>query len=69
MDEKELGQRVRQLREAHGWTQEELAHRAGMTAVYLSGIERGVQNPSFRKLRGLADAFGIALHLLFVQNE
>lgn len=69
MDAKELGRRVRRLREARDWTQEELAHRAGMTTVYLSGIERGIQNPSLRKLTGLADAFGISLAALFTADE
>jgi len=68
MDEHELGHRIRQLREARGWTQEELAHRAGMTTVYLSGIERGMQNPSFRKLKGLVDALGVSLSSLFTDE-
>lgn len=69
MDEQELGRRIRHMREERGWTQEELAHRAGMTVVYLSGIERGKQNPSFRKLKGLAEAFSITLVALFTDNK
>lgn len=69
MDEKELGRRIRQLREERGWTQEELAHRAGMTVVYLSGIERGIQNPSFRKIRGLVAAFNVSFSTLFAEEQ
>lgn len=69
MDEEHLGRRIRHLREERGWTQEELAHRAGMTVVYLSGIERGTQNPSFRKLKGLVAAFNISFSMLFAEEQ
>lgn len=36
-----LGANVRQAREARGWSQEELAHQAGLASVQVSRIERG----------------------------
>lgn len=36
-----FGQNVRSLRLARGWTQEDLAHEAGLAPVQVSRIERG----------------------------
>lgn len=43
---KQVGLNVRQLREKKGWSQEELAFETGMHRTYISGIERGVRNPT-----------------------
>ena len=40
-----FGKRIRQLRDARGIPQEELAHAAGIHVTYLSGIENGKRNP------------------------
>ncbi len=37
---------VRELREARGWTQEELAEHANMNASYLGFVERGDNVPT-----------------------
>jgi transcriptional regulator with XRE-family HTH domain len=60
-----LGKRVRQLRLAKGWTQEECAYEAQMSAVYLSGIERGTRNPTVKNLARLAAALEVHLADLF----
>ena len=60
-----LGWRVRQLREAKGWTQEILAGRAGLDRSYIAGIEAGLRNPSTKALARLARALGIKLSVLF----
>ena len=60
-----LGWRVRQLREAKGWTQEILAGRAGLDRSYVAGIEAGLRNPSTKALAKLARALGIKLSVLF----
>lgn len=60
-----FGIRIRQLREQQGYTQEELAHRADIHVTYLSGIERGVRNPSLRSIRRLARALGVRVGKLF----
>ena len=51
-----FGQHLRRLRNSLGATQEEVAHRAGVHVTYLSGIERGVRNPSLRNIRAIAQA-------------
>jgi transcriptional regulator with XRE-family HTH domain len=39
-----FGAAVRQLRSARGWSQEELADRAGIHRTYLGDVERGRRN-------------------------
>jgi len=52
----ELGRAIRRLRRARGATIEGLAHDADMHPTYLSGIERGVRNPTWEKLTALSRA-------------
>ena len=60
-----LAQRIRQLRHAKRWSQEELAHRAHIHRVYLAGIELAQRNPSLRNLENIARALGVSLVHLF----
>ena len=60
-----FGAHVRSLRLGLGLPQEEVAHRAGLHVTYLSGIERGVRNPSLRNVRRLAGALGVGVGELF----
>lgn len=39
-----VGARVRALREARGWTQQQVASRVGLTSKYISEIERGLRD-------------------------
>ena len=60
-DAPKFGARLRQLREAAGLTQEELAQRAGLTAKGISDIERGARNrPYPHTVRSLAAALELA---------
>jgi transcriptional regulator with XRE-family HTH domain len=67
VDEQALGRRIRVLREARGWSQERLAERAAIHAVYLSGLENGKRNPSFKVLVRLATALDVTLAELFAE--
>jgi len=58
---KKFGKRLRALREARGWSQEEFADRAGLHRTYVSAVERGVRNPTLSVLERLAKALGIKL--------
>lgn len=51
---KRVGRRLRELREAHGRTQEEIAERAGYTGKYVSEIERGLRDPPLTTLERIA---------------
>jgi len=54
-----FGAVVRRLRESHGWTQEELAERADMSATYLGFVERGENVPTLTIILKLADALRV----------
>ncbi len=59
MDKKTLGAKVRRLREEKALTQAELAGQAGITAIHLGRIERGMSYPHPRTRRHLAEALGV----------
>jgi transcriptional regulator with XRE-family HTH domain len=42
----QVGRNVRHYRKAAGISQEELAHRWGLDRTYVSGVERGIRNPT-----------------------
>lgn len=54
-----LGQNVRRLREANGWSQEDYADRAGIHRTYVSDIERGRRNPTVTVVEKLAVPFAV----------
>ncbi|MFG2598617.1 helix-turn-helix domain-containing protein [Streptomyces sp. NPDC048462] len=41
-----FGERLRRLREEHGWTQDDLADRSGYSASHISGVETGSRTPT-----------------------
>jgi len=63
--EKRFGERVRELRQAKGLSQEELAFKSGVHRTYLGGIERGERNPSLKNISAIAEALGVQLSELF----
>lgn len=56
-----VGRNIRKFRKARGLTQEQLAEEAGMAMRYLSGVERGEENPTLRFLAKIADALEVPL--------
>lgn len=60
MSARRLGRVLRNLRAAKGWTQEQLAKKAGMTRAYVAKLETGgKRNPSLAILQRLARALGV----------
>ena len=65
MDMDILGQRLRTRRTQLGWTQMELAHRAGVIQPDISLLERGGKHALWATtLARLADALGCSLDYL-----
>ena len=56
---KELGEKLKRVREQAGLTQTEVATKAGLNGNYYARIERGEENPSFEKLESIKDALKI----------
>jgi transcriptional regulator with XRE-family HTH domain len=52
---------IRQLREAKGWTQVELAHHVGVTPSTVYNWERGRFKPRVEQLRDLASTLGVRM--------
>ncbi|HWY17998.1 MAG TPA: helix-turn-helix transcriptional regulator [Solirubrobacteraceae bacterium] len=65
----DLGQAVRRLRWDRDLTIEALAFAAEMHPTYLSGIERGLRNPTWAKITSLAGALGVSLPALLETAE
>jgi transcriptional regulator with XRE-family HTH domain len=51
-----LGERIRRLREDEGWSQRELAWRAGLKPRALSKYELGIYEPSLAAVKAIAGA-------------
>jgi transcriptional regulator with XRE-family HTH domain len=60
-----FGEQVRKLRLSRGWSQEELAQRAGRHWTYIGGIERGKRNVTIQVIADLARALGVQIRDLF----
>lgn len=58
---RKLGRKVQALRQEQALSQEELADRAGLHRTYVSGVERGVRNPTLTVLEKLALGLGVRL--------
>jgi transcriptional regulator with XRE-family HTH domain len=59
--DKALASALRRLRTERGETQEDLAHRAGLTVAAFARIERGHANPTWTSVTRIADALDISL--------
>ena len=57
---KQVGINLRRLRREKGWSQEDMAFESGLHRTYVSGIERGVRNPTLLILEKLATTLGVA---------
>lgn len=59
---KRLGERIKRLREQHGFSQDRLAAKAGIGRITLSRIETGhEQSPRFDTLERIAEALDVGL--------
>lgn len=63
--QKQVGARVRELREKKGLSQETLADLCNLHRTYVGLIERGERNLSLRTLEVIAGGLGVAVSELF----
>lgn len=64
-----LGQAVRRHREGLGLSQEQFAFEVELDRTYVSGIERGVRNPTVGTLLRLTKALGVTPGTLLKSAE
>lgn len=57
--QQKLGKKIKQLRLDAGLSQERLGEMTGLDRTYISGIERGVRNPSLKNIEKLAKALKV----------
>lgn len=60
-----FGQRVKKLRQQAGMSQETFADKCGLDRTYVSGIERGIRNPTLEVIEVIARGLEIELNHLF----
>ena len=56
---RQVGLNVKRFRRQKGWSQEEFAFECELHRTYISGVERGVRNPTVLVLKKMATALGI----------
>lgn len=54
-----VGLNIRDLRNERGWSQEDLGFEAEIDRTYVSGVERGVRNPTLTVLQRFAKALKV----------
>jgi transcriptional regulator with XRE-family HTH domain len=64
-----VGINVRRLREGRDLSQEELAFEAELHRTYISGVERGVRNPTVTVVAKIAKALGVTPDQLLRQFD
>ena len=60
-----LGEELRALRKAHGFTLKALAARSGKSISFISKIERGRARPSITALQDIAEALDVPIGWFF----
>jgi transcriptional regulator with XRE-family HTH domain len=58
---KKLGKRIALLRKEQGYSQESFAYEVDLARSYMSGVERGVRNLSFKTIARIAKTLGISI--------
>ena len=62
---KQMGNRIKQIRKAAKLTHERLAELTGLSVEYISRLERGVSQPSFKTLEALTKSLNVNAKDLF----
>ncbi len=60
-----FGNKVRQLRNEKGWSQEELSFKSGFHRTYIGMVERAERNISLRNIARIAKTFDLEIKDLF----
>jgi transcriptional regulator with XRE-family HTH domain len=66
---REVGNTIRRLRAARGFSQEAFAQEAKLDRAYMGGVERGQRNVGVVNLYRIARALNMSLSELFAEME
>jgi transcriptional regulator with XRE-family HTH domain len=58
---RQIGNRIREHRQALGWTQEELGERCELHRTFIGSVERGERNISILNLRLIASTLRVGI--------
>jgi len=64
-----LNNRIRELRRAHGITQDDLAGKVGVTRQTIISLENGKYNASLQLAHRIAGIFGLCIEEVFLFEE
>src|SRR5262245_8942615 len=64
-----FGQKLKELREAAGMTQAELAEQAGMHVFGVAKLEQGLREPSWATVRALTHALDVSCEAFNEEEE
>ncbi|MBO9740090.1 helix-turn-helix transcriptional regulator [Xanthomonas axonopodis pv. begoniae] len=64
-----MNSRVRELREANGWSQGELGERLGVSRQTINALETGKYDPSLPLAFRIARLFGEAIEQVFLYED
>lgn len=69
MDMKEVGKRIRELRENRGMKRNQLANRAGVSPTYVYQLENGEKSPTVEYLNHICEGLNVTLVEFFTQDN
>jgi transcriptional regulator with XRE-family HTH domain len=58
---RQLGGRVREKRQARGWTQDQLGEKCSLHRTFIGSVERGERNVSILNLRLIAGVLRVSI--------
>lgn len=65
---KKVGKNLKYFRKKKGFSQEDLGFECDLHRTYISGVERGIRNPTVMIIAALAKALSIKPHQLLEDN-
>jgi putative transcriptional regulator len=63
-----VNNRLRVLRAEHGWSQQDLADRLGVSRQSVNAIEKGRYDPSLPLAFAIADVFALPIEAIFLRD-
>lgn len=66
---KQVGKRIKDLRAAQGWNQQQLAKEADLTQSAIAQFENGERLPSTTALQSIAKAFKVSMEWLLAPDD